>query len=153
MLSLTLAAAMLASSGQWDGLKFLIGDWSAQDGAFSLNQELNGRILVRKNHSTAKGNVHDDLMVIYRDSANDSIRATFWDNEGHVIQYKVTANGNSAVFQSDASAPGPQYRLTYENKGPAQISIRFEVAPPGKDFQIYLHATANRTAPRPQGSR
>ena len=145
MVTLALAAALLASSGQWDNLKFLIGDWTAESGAFSLRPDLDGKILVRKNRSTAKGAVHEDLMVIYSGpgAGNAGLRAIFWDNEDHVIQYKVTADGKQAVFVSDGEQ-GPRYRLTYTSTAPAAISIKFEVAPPGKDFQVYLQAPARR---------
>ena len=143
MIALALAAALLASSGQWDNLKFLIGDWTAESGAFNLRPDLDGRILLRKNRSTAKGAVHEDLMVIYRGAGNAGLRAIFWDNEDHVIQYKVTADGKQAVFVSDGDQ-GPRYRLTYTSTGPAAILIKFEVAPPGKEFQVYLQAPARR---------
>jgi hypothetical protein len=136
--------AAMQAHGAWDDLKFLIGDWTAENGEFSLRPDLDGRILVRRNRSTAKGARHEDLMVIYPAAANAPLRAIFWDNEDHVIQYKVTADGKSAVFVSEGDGSGPRYRLTYTSTGPAAISIQFEVAPPGKDFQVYLQAPARR---------
>ena len=91
-----------------------------------------------------KGPVHEDLMVIYPAAENAPLRAIFWDNEGHVIPYQITADGKQAVLLSDANAPGPRYRLTYTAMGPRAIEIKFEVAPPGKDFQVYLQAPAHR---------
>jgi hypothetical protein len=144
MLSLALAAALLASSGQWDSLKFLMGDWTAEGGSFSLRPELGGKILVRTNHSETKGAVHEDLMVIYPATSNATLRASYWDNEGHIINYTITADGKRAVFLSDGDAAGPRYRLSYENTGPGAIRIQFEVAPPAKDFQTYLQSSARR---------
>jgi hypothetical protein len=37
-----------------------------------------------------------------------------------------------------------RYRLTYLPEGKAKIKIRFEIAPPGKDFSTYLEAEAHR---------
>ena len=106
----------------------------ADGGGFSLRPELGGKVLVRRNLSGA----HEDLMVIDPDGAD------YWDNEGHVIHYTVTADGKSAVFLSKEDAPGPRYRLTYVSTGADTVSIKFEIAPPGKPFQLYLEGKARR---------
>ena len=144
MLILALAAAMLASPGPWDNLKFLEGDWVAEGGSFTFHQELESKILVRKNRAETKGAVHEDLMVVYPAAGNAPLRAIYWDNEGHIIHYTIKADGKQAVFLSEGDASGPRYRLTYENTGPGKVDIKFEVAPPGKEFQMYLQGSARR---------
>lgn len=134
MLTAVLFAAMLAGAGPFDSLRFLQGDWVAEGGSFSLRPELGGKVLVRHNLSGS----HEDLMVISHDGAD------YWDNEGHVIRYTVTADGKSAVFLSKEDAPGPRYRLTYVSTGADTVSIKFEIAPPGKPFQLYLEGKARR---------
>src|SRR5262249_44579660 len=84
----------------FESLAFLQGQWSAEGGSFILRPELDGKVLVRHN----KSGRHEDLMVIY------GSRADYWDNEGHVIHYAVTADGKSAVFLSDPDAGGRRYR-------------------------------------------
>ena len=83
---------------------------------------------------------HDDWMVMYPEA--NELRADYFDNEGHVIHYTVTATAdrNGAVFLS------PGYRLTYTRVTPEKIKIKFEVAPPGKadQFTTYLDASAVR---------
>ena len=42
------------------------------------------------------------------------------------------------------SATEPAYRLTYTFKSPDEVSIGFQIAPPGKDFGNYITASARR---------
>ena len=97
-------------SADFKQLEFLLGKWTAVDtaknssGAFSFELELNKKIIVR--HNTAPD--HEDLLVIY---IEDETRAVYFDNEGHVIHYKVSVpSENRAVFESGGT---PKYRLTY----------------------------------------
>ena len=97
-------------------------------------------VIVRKNRAEYPATkdrpayVHDDLMIIYRDSEKGSFRAIFFDNEGHVIHYAIQASPdeNSFQFLSDASPNSPRFRLTYSKSGPKVLDIKFELAPPGK---------------------
>ena len=123
-----------AHAEAWDTLRFLQGDWIAEGGGFSLHPELDGRILVRRNRSGA----HEDLMVIHPAGAD------YWDNEGHVIHYALTADGKSAVFLSRKEPAGPRFRLTYVSTGVDNVSIKFEIAQPGKAFQTYVEGKARR---------
>jgi len=140
----------------WNKLEFLLGNWTgkagekdtplgAGQGGFSFQPELNGKIIVRHNQASYTSGVHhDDLMVIYLDAPNDPPRAIYFDTEGHVIRYslKFPATG-SVTFESDASLPGPRYRLSYRLHGPA-LDGEFEVAPPGADYTTYLRWTSKK---------
>jgi hypothetical protein len=156
-----LAALLLpaAVAADWGPLQFLIGHWTGEgggepgnaSGAFSLAPDLEGKILVRKNfaeYPAAAGRAafrHDDLMIVYRDEASADLKAMYWDNEGHVIAYSVQPAAESGVaFVSDAPPARMRYRLTYLPAGKDKIKIRFEIAPPGKDFRTYLEAGAHR---------
>ena len=157
MLTLALLAALAAQSGGgWETLHFLEGDWvgiegsgqpgKAAGGGFSLHRELGGKILVRRNRAEYAATkdraafVHEDLMVIYPDAK----RAVYFDSEGHVIHYTIEADGKSAVMVSEPDASAPRYRLSYRSAGADSLSILFEVAPPGKDFQKYIEAKVRR---------
>jgi hypothetical protein len=118
----------------FESLRFLQGEWVAEGGGFSLKPELGGKILVRRN----KSGTHEDLMVIQGGHAD------YWDNEGLVIRYGVTADGKSAVLLSEGDAASPRYRLTYTLTATDTVSIKFEIAPPGKPFQKYLEGSARR---------
>ena len=134
----------------WKKLNFLVGDWTgvagekdtqlgAAQGDFSFQPQLNGKIILRKNNARYDSGVrHDDLMVIYLDSPNDTPRAIYFDSEGHTIRYGIAFPAeNRVVFESDGSQAGPRYRLTYWMEGSA-LNGRFEVAPPSSDYKIYL---------------
>jgi len=141
----------------WGPLQFLIGKWTGEGtgqpgagaGAFSLTPDLQGQILVRKNYAeypAANGRPasrHDDLMVVSRDDARQ-LHATYWDSEGHIIQYSVNASPGGIVFVSEGAQSTPRYRLTYTADGKDRVKIKFEVAPPGKDFATYIEAAARR---------
>jgi len=126
-------------------LTFMIGEWkSAGDssgagagGTSSIESELNGRIVVRRDHVlTRDRKAFDVYMVIYPD--NGRVSADFMDTEGHTIHYAMTSGpGLSVVFESPASAAATGYRLTYSAIGVVDLHVRFEIAPPGGTFKTY----------------
>jgi hypothetical protein len=145
-------------------LDFLIGDWEAISkpgegaGSFSFTREAQGRVLVRRNHAeypAADGRpagAHDDLMVIYQDGG--SLRADYFDNEGHVIHYVAQGGAEGEVtFVSEAGADGPRYRLSYARNPNGNVRGKFEIAPPGNPngFTQYLAWEAKRQVAKPDG--
>src|SRR6266568_2261413 len=95
-------------------LAFLIGDWQAVDtppgesGRFTFKRAVQDHIMVRTNEATYAATAerpasrHDDLLVIY--SERGSLRADYFDSEGHVIRYAVRPqNANVVVFVSEPS--------------------------------------------------
>jgi len=138
----------------WKKLDFLLGDWvgfagekdtplGAGQGAYSFKPELNQKIIVRRNAARYdSGAQHDDLMVIYVEP--DQPHAIYFDTEGHVIHYRLSfPSANRVVFESDASQPGPRYRLTYWLEG-AAVNGRFEVGAPGSEYKAYLNWTSKK---------
>ena len=111
-------------------------------------------ILVRKNRAeypAAGGRpaaVHEDHMVIHPSKDGHGAKATYWDNEGHVILYAVTPSegGKVLTFLSDVAAGEPHFRLSYVKGEKDTVTIKFEVAPPGKPegFKTYIEAKARR---------
>jgi hypothetical protein len=150
-----------SASTRWKAVGFLIGTWDGEGGGspgegtgwFSFAPDLQGTVLLRKNHSDYPPQAgrtaysHDDLMILHH-QAGDSLRAVYFDNEGHVIHYSVTGvvPAHRVVFLSDSNDPGPKFRLTYEAIGPDSVRITFDMAPPGpqSSFSQYLSATAHR---------
>lgn len=136
-------------------LSFLIGTWEAKtrggsagassSGTYSFQLELRNHVLVRQtSNSGCKGPTdydcqHSDLLYVYSDAPGQSLKAIYFDNEGHVIHYDVSVlSPTTAVFLSDSSHPGPQFRLSYELKGSSMFG-KFEVRPPGQtEFKTYL---------------
>jgi hypothetical protein len=143
----------------WDAWRFWLGEWVSEgdpaqgSGYYSLSPDLQGRLLVRKNHAEYAATkdrpavVHDDLMVIYGE-AEAGQKAIYWDNEGHVIEYAVniSPDRNSVIFISPVQAAAPRYRLTCSKLGQDQVRVTFEIAPPGKPeaFSMYLEGRARR---------
>lgn len=146
----------------WAGWTFLLGKWSAGQssgvpgsasaGGFTLEPELGGQVLVRKNHAEYPATkdhpaiVHDDLTVIYHEAG--ATKALYNDSEGHVIHYAVSLGGGGGkqiVFLSEDGG-GPQYRLSYADLGGGKADLRFEVAPPDKpgQFGTYVEATVKK---------
>lgn len=137
----------------WQSVRFLVGQWvgegtaetkQAGAGSCSFEPDLQNKVLIRRNHAeypAADGHpaiAHDDLMVIYPDTVRHQLRAFYTDNEGHVIQYTVTATaeGKTAVFLGDAEPGHPRYRLTYTLTQPAHMTITLEMAAPGSPDQF-----------------
>jgi len=132
------------------------GEPGNSSGGFSFLLELQGKIMVRRStaaYPAAKdrpATKHDDLTVVYRESANSPLRADYYDSEGHVIRYAIamSEDGKSAQFLSDPVPSAPRYRLTYESAGTEEVKIKFEIAPPDKPdaFAGYIEAKARRKA-------
>jgi len=149
-----------AKDDPWKPFQFLIGEWVGEGkegqgtGYFSLTPDLQGKILVRKNHAelpAANGRsaaVHEDLMVIYKSEDGKSAKAIYFDSEDHVINYTVTSSADkqTLTFISAAAPHAPRFRLTYQKESDDQVGIKFEIAPPGKpeEFKIYLEGKARK---------
>ncbi len=150
---LLLLATMVSARAQSDpiaSLRFLIGDWQAIDtapgetGLFTFKLAVQDRVIVRTNQAIYEATAdrpasrHDDLLVIYVE--NGSIKADYFDNEGHVIRYAVQSKPEAVVFVSDPSPREPRYRLTYSAGANGVLLGSFELAPPGSPdaFRPYL---------------
>ncbi len=138
------------TASRWKPIEFLIGKWTAQGGGasagqgsgdFSFDLDINKQIVVRRNFAAytsgpEAGTRHDDLMVLYSEDAGKSLKAIYFDSEGHVIHYDVRSPApNVAMFESEQR---PGYRLTYKLDGKI-LAGKFEVG--GK---TYLEWTALR---------
>jgi hypothetical protein len=138
----------------FDALRFLEGTWEAKtpagsgpaaSGTYTFRKELGGHVLAR--HSTSESCKapadfncdHGDLLYVYQDASGQPLKAIYFDNEGHTIHYNVLAQSPSqAVFLSEASAPGPRFRLVYELKN-AVMSGKFQTQMPGgTEWKSYL---------------
>ena len=137
-------APIQAPADPWAPLRSLLGEWVAEPSGqpgepagatASFTLELDGQVLVRRNHvqfppraGEAAGAVHDDLLVIAREGPG--LRATYWDNEGHVIRYQVT--GEAGV-------------ITLESEPEARYTVTFSIAaPPGGEFRLYQSGVMRR---------
>jgi len=148
--------ALLAGADPWKALSFLEGTWTAStqggsagassSGSYTFQKELGNHILVRHTVDSAgcKGPAtydceHHDLLYIYQETGDRSLKAIYFDNEGHVIHYGVSILGPATVILiSEAFAHGPQFRLVYELKG-TTMTGKFEMRMPGQnEWKPYL---------------
>jgi hypothetical protein len=161
--SLLAQGATAAPADRWQALSFLQGTWSAStatagssganlSGTYTFQLELKNHVLARHTAGIegCKGPValdcdHGDLLYIYQDAPGQPVRAIYFDSEGHVIHYEVsTPSMRTAIFLSDPSQSGPQYRLVYELHG-ATMSGKFQIRMPGQsDWKSYLEWSGER---------
>ena len=155
VLALFAATLLAAQSDPWKSLAFLEGTWDARtqggkpgvasSGTYTFRKELGGHVLARHSSSSGcKGPTdfdceHGDLLYIFQDAAGQPLKAIYFDNEGHVIHYNVSAPDTaSAVFVSDPASPGPQFRLIYSRHG-SSMSGKFQMRiPPKTEWTSYL---------------
>lgn len=144
------APAPLAEAGpEWGSLRNLVGTWEGTDpdrrstGRFTLAAELGGKVLVRHNVGESPEGHREDLMVIFHGPA--SLRASYFDSEGHVIGYTVTAAEAHIEMLSDEVAGMPRFRLTYDVRSGDELAIDFAIAMPGQtEFQHYTGGIVHR---------
>ncbi|MCE1203351.1 MAG: hypothetical protein LWW79_01925 [Holophagaceae bacterium] len=153
----SLGAQSPAAPDPFSGLRFLTGEWAgegdgkpgASSGGALFRFELDGKVMVRRSLADIPAvngrpaSHHEDLMTVFEESGQ--LRALYVDNEGHVIRYLVSVRPDGATFTSEP-APGPRFRLTYLKKPDSLVTLRFEIAPPGKPeaFATYIEATTHR---------
>jgi hypothetical protein len=154
----SLVRAQALTVDPWSGIQFLMGEWvstsgggapgEAVAGGFRFALELDGRIATRHGHSEyapkpgeKEGVKHSDLLIVF--PTPTGLRATYWDNEGHIIQYSIKTEASRATFESDAAAPGPRFKLVYEAQSDG-LAISFFIAPPGGSYQPYVKGVARR---------
>jgi len=138
---------------EWQSLAFLVGEWvgvgggqpGEGGGGSTFAPDLGGQILVRRNWAEMPAGRHEDLMVIYA-APGGGFRALYVDNEGHAINYAVTAEGAGATFESaDAGAQAPRFRLVYRLAVDGTLTCRFDVKAPGAaDYATYVEGTLRK---------
>lgn len=143
----------------WEAWKFLLGEWTGEGGGqpgqgvggMSFEFDLEGQVLVRRNHVDYPATpdrpafVHDDLTIVHPDPSG-GLRAQYFDNEGHVIQYAVSAAEDAIVLISDPDPTAPRFRTSYLKEPGGAVTTRFEIAPPGKpeEFALYVEGLSRR---------
>lgn len=130
-------------------LRPLLGAWEGSDatlhatGRFTLEPDLGGKILVRRNHNDSPQGRHDDLMIVF--AAPGGLRASYFDSEGHAIQYAVTATADRIELVSDETPGQPRFRLRYDRHGADELAVEFAIAAPGAaEFRHYTGGVVHR---------
>jgi hypothetical protein len=161
-LLITLPAAICSqtkvATDAWEPFKFFVGIWegtgSDQPGVSRVQREyrlvLNDKFLHVENKSTydpqpknPKGEVHQDWGMMSFDKGRKNFVFRQFHGEGFVNQYVMTsasADGKTIVFTSESIENIPsgfRARETYKILGPDEFTEVFEIAEPGKDYQLY----------------
>jgi hypothetical protein len=88
-----------------------------------------------------KGEVHEDWGIISYDRSRKTHILRQFHTEGYVNQFVAEPNARGGLrFSSEAieNIPtGYRARETYTETGPDSFVERFELAEPGKDFELY----------------
>ncbi len=147
-------AAVRFFAGRWQGTG------TGEPGSSTVDREyafiLGGEFLQVKNTSrwaptkeNPKGEVHEDLGLMSYDTARKTIIYRQFHVEGFVNQYALqpVRDPRTLVFVSEAIeniAPGWRAQETYRMLGTDEFEEVFELAAPGKDFEIYSKSHLRR---------
>lgn len=159
-LELTLQSAPV---DPWANMRFLAGSWTgvvngqAGNGTASRTYEfvLRDKFLHVRNKSTyppqeknPKGEVHEDGGFLSYDSVRKKLVLRQFHVEGFVNQYVLQSESpNEVVFVSESIENIPngwRARETYRVIGPDEFIERFELAEPGKTFELYSETRFRR---------
>lgn len=146
-----------AESDRFQAFRFFLGKWQGegqgQPGKSRVSREyalvLEGRFIEVKNRSLYApqegnpGEDHRDVGYLSFDSTRGKHVLRQFHVEGFVNQYlheSTSADGKTIVFVTEAIEnipPGWRARETYVLLGPDEFVERFELAEPGKDWELY----------------
>jgi hypothetical protein len=150
-----------APAEPWKALAFLEGTWVAHTQAGSANAQAAGTYTFKlelKRHLMARYSApaacrgpkdfdceHSDLLYVYQESDGGPLKAIYFDNEGHVIHYTVSAPEPAAViFASEPSSSGPQFQLIYQLRDTVMYG-KFQMRMPGQaEWKSYLEWSGPR---------
>jgi hypothetical protein len=159
-----MAGSQATSPDPLQSLAFLIGRWEGssegQPGTGKVKREytriLNDRFIRAQNQSVyppqeknPKGETHDDLGVFSFDKSRRRAVLRQFHVEGFVNQYVADADSQPGTFVFTSEAienipPGWRARETYVVRGPDEFEEVFELAEPGKPFELYSRAHLKR---------
>jgi hypothetical protein len=97
--------------------------------------------------SGTKAMAHKDMMVIYRQPHEASLKAIYFDNEGHIIDYTSQFPDEKTIQFTSKLLPGrPAFRLTYIFSDTDNMTINFEISSNGNEdnFKSYVTGSAWR---------
>ena len=142
----------------WEPLKYFVGSWGGmakgQPGNGKVEREyqfvLNGKYLQAKNKSTyppqeknPKGEVHEDWGLFSYDRGRKQFILRQFHVEGFVNQYaldRAASNDKTLVFVTESIENIPagwRARESYRILNNDEFVETFELAGPGKEFEVY----------------
>jgi hypothetical protein len=146
-------------------VRFMVGRWKGtsegQAGRGSVSRVyepiLNGRYIHERNRSdypaqpaNPKGEVHEHWSFLSYDKVRQTVVLGQFHVEGFVNTYRLLPRNDTdkrLVFESEQIDNLPadwKARETYEQISPDEFTETFELAPPGKPFEVYGKARLTR---------
>lgn len=170
LFSVLFIAISIAVQGQtkvdpWVSFKSFIGEWTGQGGGEpgqgnyerSYQFIMNGKFIEVRNKSTfepsasnAKGEVHEDLGYISYDRSLKKFRLRQFHIEGFVNQYlldSISPDQKTIVFVTESIENIPagwKAKETYRILSDKELEETFELAEPGKEYQVYSKVLLKR---------
>ena len=158
-------SAPSAKPDPWKPLRVLIGKWegavqgepgngkATREYAFILNNRfihITNQSIYPPQEKNQKGEVHDDVGFISYDKATKKLAMRQFHVEGFVNTYRLlprSGRDKRLVFESEQieNLPGDwKARETYEQISQDEFTETFELASPGKAYEVYGKARLNR---------
>jgi hypothetical protein len=159
------SAQLSKQDSVWLPFKTFIGKWQGDSdgqpgkGKYERSYEVifNKKFIQVKNKSTyapsnqnPKGEIHEDIGYISYDKARKTFVLRQFHIEGFVNQYviqSISPDGKTIVFISESIENIPKgfqaketYSITHDN----EFIETFEIAEPGKPFEVYSKATLKK---------
>jgi hypothetical protein len=163
LVSLLAFAAAPAADPVWKPLEFFVGSWEGtgqgKAGISKVERSyqfvLNGRFLEARNKSiyapqekNPKGEVHEDWGLFSYDRGRKKFVLRQFHVEGFVNQYSLEASSDKQlIFTSESIENIPagwRARETYRFLSNSEFIEIFELAAPGKDFEVYTETRFKR---------
>lgn len=159
------AVAQETEKDAWAQMKALIGEWRGTGGGEpgegkyerSYKFIFDNKFIEIRNKSTykpqpknPKGEIHEDVGYISYDKMRKTFALRQFHKESFVNQYRlesVSPDGKEIVFVSESIENIPsgwRAKETYRFIGDNEFIETFELAAPGKDFEVYSKATLKR---------
>ena len=158
------ASSQTKQDSLWLPFKSFLGSWEGTSegqpgkGKYERSYQhiLNKKFIEVRNKSIypptgkhPKGEVHEDVGYISYDKARKTFVLRQFHIEGFVNQYKIESiSATHIVFVSEAIENIPagwRAKETYQFTGDREFIESFELAEPGKDFELYSRAILTKT--------
>lgn len=132
-------------TGTWKGTG--TGQWGDSEVELECRFILNGRFLEMRariayagSHEGAAGAVHEQLAIVSYDGYRETFTLREFHGAGLVLEAVLdsVSAANDATFTADSlenASPGWRARVTYQMADRDELIYRFDMAPPGKDFE------------------
>jgi len=149
----------------WSPFKFFVGTWEGTgkgcpgtsklkaEFKFVLNEkflQIRGKAVFEPQEKNKKGEVHEDWGFVSYDGIRKKFVLRQFHIEGFVNQYvldSLSSDGKTFVFLSENIEnipPGWRAKSTYKILDEKEFLQIFELAEPGKDFEVYSESHLKR---------